>query len=112
MTPLLKYLSTNYPCPSNKKISPTGGTLIIAFGKGDVKITPTIILKNVHCVPKLSTNLISTWKLTKDISCTVVFHRNSYVLQDKTSGRMIGHVRGWNGLYYMDDLNLPIKSHS
>ncbi|XP_073219751.1 uncharacterized protein [Cicer arietinum] len=32
--------------------------------------------------------------------------------EDKNSGRTIGHAREWNGLYYMDDPNLPTKSRS
>nr|KYP54945.1 Retrovirus-related Pol polyprotein from transposon TNT 1-94 [Cajanus cajan] len=112
MTPLPKHFSTYSPCPSNKKISTADGTLITVAGQGDVQITPTIILKNVLHVPKLSTNLISIQKLTKDLLCNVIFHSNSCILQDKKSGRTIGHAREWNGLYYMENLNLPIESHS
>jgi len=111
MTPLPKYFSTYFPCPSNKKFFTTDETFITAAGQGDVQISPFIILKNVLHVPKLSTNLISVQKLTKDLSCNVVFHIN-YILQDKNSGRMIGHAREWNGLYYMEEPNLPIKGHS
>lgn len=112
MTPFPYHFSTYVPCPSNKKISTADGTLITAAGQGDVQITQTILLKNVLHVPKLSTNLISIQKLTKDLLCNVVFNSNSCILQDKKSGRTIGHAREWNGLYYMEDLNLPIKSHS
>nr|KYP41064.1 Retrovirus-related Pol polyprotein from transposon TNT 1-94 [Cajanus cajan] len=110
MTPLPKYFSTYSPCPSNKKISTADGTLITAAGQGEVQISPSMTLKNVLHVPKLSTNLISIQKLTKDLSCNVVFYSNSCILQDKNSGRTIGHAREWNGLYYMEDPNLPTKS--
>nr|KYP44617.1 hypothetical protein KK1_033899 [Cajanus cajan] len=112
MTPLPKHFSTYSPCPSNKKISTADGTLITTAGQGDVQITPTIILKNVLHVPKLSTNLIYIQKFTKDLLCNVIFHSNSCILQDKKSGRTIGHAREWNGLYYMKNRNLPIESHS
>src|ERR1051325_3805765 len=83
-----------------------------AAGQGEVQINPSITLKNVLHVPKLSTNLISIQKLTKDLSCNVVFHNNSCILQDKNSGKTIGHAREWNGLYYMEDPNLPTNSRS
>ncbi|WVZ24536.1 hypothetical protein V8G54_003080 [Vigna mungo] len=109
MTPLHKYFSTYSPCPNNKKISTADGTLITAAGQGDVQISPSMTLKNVLHVPKLSTNLISIQKLTKDLSCNV-FYSNTCILQDKNLGRTIGHAREWNDLYYMEDLNLPNKS--
>jgi len=73
MTPLLTHFSTYSPCPSNKKISTTDGSLITVAGQGNVQISPTIILQNVLCIPKLSASLISIQKLTKDLSCNVVF---------------------------------------
>ena len=85
--------------------------LITAAGQGEVQISPPITLKNVLHVPKLSTNLISIQKLTKDLSCNV-FYSNYCILQDKNSGRMIGHAREWNGLYYIKDPNMPTISHS
>nr|KYP58771.1 hypothetical protein KK1_014193 [Cajanus cajan] len=95
MTPLPKYFSTYSPCPGNKKISTADGTLITAAGQGEVQISPSMTLKNVLHVPKLSINLISIQKLTKDLSCNVVFYSNSCILQDKNSGRTIGHAREW-----------------
>jgi len=112
MTPLPKYFSTYFPCPSNKKISTADGTFITTTGQGNVQISPSITLKNVLHVPNLSTNMIFVQKLTKDLSCNVVFHKNYCILQDKNSGRTIGHAREWNGLYYMEEPNLPIKGHS
>jgi len=93
MTPLPKYFSTYFPCPSNKKVFIVDGTLITTSGQGEVQINPYITLKNVLHVPKLSINLISIQKLTKDLACNVVFQSNAYILQDKNSGRMIRHAR-------------------
>jgi len=31
---------------------------------------------------------------------------------DKNSGRMIGHARERDGLYYIEDSNMSIRSHS
>ncbi|KAL2336894.1 hypothetical protein Fmac_011340 [Flemingia macrophylla] len=114
MTPLAKHFSTYSPCPSNKKIATTDGTLITAAGQGNIQINPLITLKDVLHVPKLSTNLVSIQKLMKNLSCKVFFNDHC-VFQDKDSGRMIGHAREWNDLYYLEDPSLSSKnriSHS
>ena len=45
--------------PSNKKIVVANGSLATVAGFGDIYITPTLILKNILHVPKLSANLVS-----------------------------------------------------
>jgi len=72
-TPIPTHFSTYSPCPRNKKISTTDGSLIIVVGQGNVHIIPSIILQNVLHTPKLSTSLISIHKLTNDLSCNIVF---------------------------------------
>ncbi|KAK2354846.1 putative mitochondrial protein [Trifolium repens] len=110
MTPLPTHFSTYSPCPSNKKISTADGTLLTVAGQGDVQISPSIILRNVLHIPKLSTSLISIQKLTKNLSCNAIFNDNACVFQDKHSGRTIGNAREWNDLYYLDNRNLPPNS--
>ena len=89
MTHLSNKFSTYSPCPSNRKIVTADGSLITVAGLGDVKITPLVTLKNVLHVPKLSTNLVSIQKLTKDLCCNVIFDNNYCIFQDKDSRRMI-----------------------
>ena len=78
------------PCPSNKKISTTGGSLTTVAGQGEIHINPSPILKNVLHVAKLSTNLVSIYQLTKDMNCSVIFHPSHRVFQDQGSRKMIG----------------------
>ena len=78
------------PCPSNKKISTTGGSLTTVAGQGEIHINPLPILKNVLHVAKLSTNLVSIHQLTKDMNCNVIFHPSHLVFQDQGSGKIIG----------------------
>nr|CAN75638.1 hypothetical protein VITISV_043620 [Vitis vinifera] len=80
---------------------PTSTGLLAYSGIGDVKISPSLMLKNVHHVPRLTTNLISIQKLTQDLHCNVVFYHSHCVFQDEDSGRMIGHAREWDRLYYL-----------
>ena len=104
--------ATNHMTPLPNYFSTTKEALITTAGQGEVHINPSITLRNVLHVPKLSTNLIFIQKLTKDLSCNVIFYNNACTLQNKNSGRMIGHAREWNGLYYIEDHNMPIRNHS
>ena len=85
----------------HRKIATADGSLTIVAGIGDVKISPSLMLKNVLHVPRLTTNLISIKKLTQDLHCNVVFYHSHCVFQDEDSGRMIGHARERDGLYYL-----------
>ncbi|CAJ2663478.1 unnamed protein product [Trifolium pratense] len=107
MTPLPTQFSTYSPCLSNKKISTADGTLLTVAGQGYIQISSSIILRNVLHIPKLSTSLISIQKLTKNLSCNAIFYDNACVFQDKHSGRTIGNAKELNGLYYLDNQNLP-----
>lgn len=112
MTHSSNLFSTYSPCPSNKKIATADGSLTTVAGRGDVQISPSIILKNVLHVPKLSTNLVSIQKLTQDLHCKVIFYNEYCEFQEKDSGRMIGRAKEKDGLYCLE---IPAKtrlSHS
>ena len=49
---------------------------------GTVKFRNGIILKNVLHVPRSQFNLISTYKLCKDMDCDIVFTQNKCMIQD------------------------------
>ena len=73
MTPKSQLFHTYNPSPSNKKIVVANGSLATIAGFGDIYITPTLILKNVLHVPKLSANLVSIQTFTHDLKCYVIF---------------------------------------
>ena len=112
MTSLPNHLSSYTPCPSNKKISTADGSMMTVAGQGEVQISSSITLKNVLHIPKLFISLISIKKLIQDLSCNAIFYDNMCVLQDKYSGRTIGHARQWNDLYYLKHQNLPPDMHN
>ena len=92
----------NYnPCPSSKKITTTNGSLTIFVGV-DVQSSPTLTLRNVFHVPRLSTNLISIQKFIWDLGCNVVFYPTYCVFQDQDLGKMIGLAKERNMLYYLE----------
>ena len=65
-------------------------------------ITPTLILKNVFHVPKLSASLVSIQKLTRDLKCYAIFFPSYCVFSKQGSGRMIGLAKEMNGLYHLE----------
>ena len=80
MTHSLEKFSTYIPCPSNKKITITDGSLVTIVGQGVVNVNPSLSLNNVLHVPKLSTNLVSIHdQLTKDMNYSVIFYPTHYV---------------------------------
>ena len=74
---------TYTPSPSNKKIAMANGSLATVVGFEDISITPTLILKNVLHVLKLSANLISIQKLTHDLKCYATFFPSFVFFRNK-----------------------------
>ena len=71
-------------------------------GKWTIPLTPSLSLKSVLHVPKLSINLLSIHKLTKDLNCKVVFSPNDCVFQEPIMGKTIGLAKERDGLYFLD----------
>ena len=102
MTSKSQLFHTYTPSPSNKKIAVANGSLATVAGFGDIYIPPTLILKNVFHVPKLSTNLISIQKLTYDLKCYAIFSPSYCVFQEQGSWRRIGLAKERSDLYHLE----------
>ena len=66
------------PCPNSTKMVIADGSLTTVADVGDAQISPTLILRNVFHVPKLSTNLVFIQKLAQDLGCNVIFYPTYY----------------------------------
>ncbi|KAG2682828.1 hypothetical protein I3760_10G002200 [Carya illinoinensis] len=73
---------------------------------GIVKISDTLTLTNVLCVPSFSFNLLSVSKLVHSTNCAVFFLNKSCIIQDPCAWRTIGLGEQRDGLYYL----LPYKT--
>ena len=82
MTSKSQLFNTYTPSPSNK----VNGSLATIVGFGGIYITPTLILKNVLHVPKLSVNLVSIQKLTHDLKCYAIFSLLIVFFKNKARG--------------------------
>ncbi|KAH0748613.1 hypothetical protein KY290_027845 [Solanum tuberosum] len=99
----LSHLFISYsPCPSYKKITIADGSVITVAGQGDIPLGKSLILKNVLHIPKLSANLISIQKLTKDSKCQVTFFPSYCLFQEQNTKEMIGRASEKGGLYCLD----------
>ena len=76
---------------------------------GNVKLTFTLTLENVLCIPSFSFNLVSISKLTQSPSCCYIFLSHYCFIQDLQPWRMIGFGRKQGGLYTLEliDIVLP-----
>ena len=93
MTSKSQLFHTYTPSPSNKKITVANGSLATVAGFGDIYITPTLIIKNVFHVPKLSANLVSIKKLTHDLKCYAIFSLLIVFFRNKARGRGLDLLR-------------------
>ena len=64
------------PCPRNKKVQIADGNFSPIAGKGLIKISEGIDLKSVLHVPKLTCNLLSVSKLSRDSNYCVIFYES------------------------------------
>ncbi|KAA0042054.1 myosin-9 isoform X2 [Cucumis melo var. makuwa] len=79
------------------------GSLAPIAGKGQIVPFGDFALQNVLHVPKLSYNLLSISKITRELHCKTIFLPESVYFQDMSSGRTIGTARHSRGLYILDD---------
>ncbi|PIM99843.1 RNA-directed DNA polymerase [Handroanthus impetiginosus] len=81
---------TYFPCTPDHTIAVADCSGTIVAGHGDIELRPSLSLKNVLHVPKLTTNLLSINKLTKDLNCAAIFFDTHCVFQELATGRTIG----------------------
>ena len=91
------------PCVGNEKIKIPDGSLAPIVGKGQIVLFDDFSLHNVFHVPKLSYNLLSISKITRELHYKATFLPESVCFQDLSSGRTIGTTRHSRGLYILDD---------
>ncbi|KAL2320148.1 hypothetical protein Fmac_029117 [Flemingia macrophylla] len=101
MTPHPSYFSSYTTSSGNQHITVANGSHTPVLGCGNIQLQPSLHLKNVLHVPKLSNNLMSIHKVTQDLNCAVTFFHSHCVFQDLATGRTIGIAKEQGGLYYL-----------
>ncbi|TYK26078.1 Retrovirus-related Pol polyprotein from transposon TNT 1-94 [Cucumis melo var. makuwa] len=91
------------PCGGNEKIRIADGSLAQIVSKGQIVPFDDFALQNVLHVPKLSYNLLSISKITRELHCKAIFLPESVYFQDMSSERTIDTTPYSRGLYILDD---------
>lgn len=78
------------------------GTLMPIIGL-NVSLSPTFSMSFVLFAPKLSNNLLSISKITKNLNCYVTFYSIHCVFQDNFTKMAIDIGKEREGLYYLED---------
>ena len=92
-TKITSSISTFVQLPNSEKVTVTQ--------IGTIQVTSTLVLENFLCVPSFSFNLISVSKLTKSLSCCLVFLSNFCSIQDLSYWKTIGVGKLHNNLYLL-----------
>ncbi|XP_077215980.1 uncharacterized protein LOC143850645 [Tasmannia lanceolata] len=102
-------LLSSITCIGTNPVKLPNGNLALVSHIGTVSLSPSLVLKDVLCVPSFNFNLISVSKLTQYSNCSITFFSDSCVIQDRSLRTMIGAGKEMNGLYHFF---LPKQSES
>ena len=115
---LFSSLTITSPLPM---ITLVNGSQTMAKGIGLACPLPSVPLTFVLYVPESPFNLISTSKLTRNLTCLITFSDNSVTLQDQRTGRTIGIGHEFQGLFHLSSpssstactsMDTPLLIHS
>ena len=90
-----------YKCSS---ISNANGVSYPVTRARRVDLTSSLLLEHTLLIPALSNNLLSALQVTSQLNCSVLIYPNFCLLQDISSGEIIGRGTKRRGLYYVDDV--------
>ena len=101
---------TSVTSPVHISVRLPNGDMVKVTHVGTVKISATLTLENVLCIPTFSFNLISISKLTQNPSCCCIFLSHYCFLQDLLLWKLIGLGKRHGRLYTLqctDSITLP-----
>jgi transposase InsO family protein len=96
----ISFLTTITAIVSKQVRLPNGNSAAVTH-IGNVKISATLTLTNVLCVPSFSFNLISVSKLIKVLNCCIILLAEFCFIQQLFGWKMIGLGREVGGLYHL-----------
>lgn len=113
MTGELSALTSNIISVDQSVLIADGSSSTISH-KGDVQLTPHILLSSVCHIPKLAFNLLSVSRLAKSLNCAVIFLPHKCLLQDLHSRKIFGtgYESKWVILLWGSSLTFIYRSSS
>ena len=98
-------------CSESYKIKIADGSYSWVVGKGSVILPNSFRLLSVLHVPKLTCNLLSISKVTKNLNCVTKFFPNHCEFQEMETGKMIGCAWEHEGLYIFGNKAAKGQTH-
>lgn len=93
MAPSTSHLDQAQPYTGHDKVVFGNGNILPISHIGTENISPNISLKDILVVPNLSKKLPSIGKLTNDYPIYVLFSCQSFTIQDRMTGKILGKSR-------------------
>lgn len=103
MTNCSKFFHSYKPCAGHRKVRIADDSFSTIVGSGTIKLSSSLILSDVLHVPKLSCNLISINKLTKNLKCCSKFLPFHCEFMEQDSRKMIDSAREIDGLCNLNE---------
>ncbi|XLR35261.1 hypothetical protein S83_063161, partial [Arachis hypogaea] len=108
ITNSFKFLENAKPL-TNHFVALPDHTKIRALAIGNVVLNSSLILYNVIFIPSFRVNLISVSSLLKLSNCTVLFSDLAFIIQDRTSKKVIGRGDETDDLFLLQS---PFTVHT
>nr|KYP48069.1 Retrovirus-related Pol polyprotein from transposon TNT 1-94 [Cajanus cajan] len=102
MTPSLSQLTDSQNYNGTDRVFVGNGTSLNITHVGSLSLSHTVPLSDVLVVPNLTKNLVSVSKLTHDNHAKAIFVDDSFVIQNRKTGRVLARERCDQGLYVMN----------
>ncbi|XP_038887212.1 uncharacterized protein LOC120077401 [Benincasa hispida] len=99
------------PSAANECIHIADGSFAPVARKGHISPFDGLILGDTLHVPKISYDLLSVSKITRDLKCKAIFSPDSILFQDLKSGMTIGTARHDRGLYFLSEEDSSKDDH-
>jgi hypothetical protein len=93
MTGSSKHFLSYSPCHNKETVRLADGSFRSVAGTGSIACTSNFQLSSVLHIPSFRVNILSVNYLTKTLNCKVEFFPTHCVIQDLTTGRVIGSGR-------------------
>ncbi|KAJ9553824.1 hypothetical protein OSB04_017869 [Centaurea solstitialis] len=84
------------------EVEVANGSILQAIGSGTVRLSESMSLSSVLCLPKFTFNLLSVSKITRTLNCSVKFYPYHCIFKDLSTKQIIGRGRESGGLYIFE----------
>ncbi|KAJ9539489.1 LOW QUALITY PROTEIN: hypothetical protein OSB04_032222 [Centaurea solstitialis] len=92
------------------EVEVANGSILQAIGSRTVRLSQSISLSSVLCLPKFTFNLLSVRKITRALNCSVKFYPYHCIFKDLSTKQIIGRGRELGELYIFEPEELKSQA--